>query len=173
MRNVHNGLSRATFRQPSSISVQYVCADTGMVAKTGCTDTYVEYFLLGTVPDECTRHSGGKLTVNREEEETNSTQVYIDTEEDLELDPDKEENIIQNVNEEVEETNTEVSTEVENEVIEENIVNETTEGEQENQVDQVNDVIRQETENIINEIGNGEEVNTLDDAITNEVSAEK
>lgn len=170
MRNVHNGLSRATFRQPSSISVQYVCADTGMVAKTGCTDTYVEYFLLGTVPDECTKHSGGKLTVNREEEETNFTQVYIDTEEDLELDPDKEENIIQNVNEEVEETN--VSTEVENEVIEENIVNETTEEEQENQVDQVNDVIPQETGNIINEIGNGEEVNTLDDVMTNDVSSE-
>ena len=151
MRNVHNGLNSAKFNQPNRISVQYICADTGMVAKTGCTDTYVEYFLWGTVPDECTKHSGSKLTVNREESDNDSSQVYVDRDEDLELNPDdEEENIIPGENEIEEEPeenivqNTEVDT---NNLIEENpIVNEIFDEEKDNQV---NETVPQDTNNIV------------------------
>lgn len=57
MKEVHSDLSRATFRLPNNIEVKYICADTGMVAKSDCNNTYPEYFLSGTVPKECTtRH---------------------------------------------------------------------------------------------------------------------
>lgn len=151
MRNVHNGLNSAKFNQPNRISVQYICADTGMVAKTGCTDTYVEYFLWGTVPDECTKHSGSKLTVNREENDNDSSQVYVDRDKDLQLNPDdEEENIIPEENEIEEEPeenivqNTEVDT---NNLIEENpIVNEIFDEEKDNQV---NETVPQDTNNIV------------------------
>ena len=128
MRAVHNGLNNARFSQPNRISAQYICADTGMVAKTGCNDTYVEYFLWGTVPDECTKHSGSKLTVNRndEDDDNEETHVYVDRNDDLELNPnDEEENVVPEENTEPEDIPEENTEEVPtNEIEEEPIANE-------------------------------------------------
>lgn len=175
MRSVHNGLNSATFNQPNRISAQYICADTGMVAKTGCTDTYVEYFLWGTVPDECTKHSGSKLTVNREENNNDSSQVYVDKGNDLELDPDDEEkNIVpeENIIKEEPEENTEID--INNNVVEEEpIVNEIFDNEEENQI---NETVPPETNNTVDEPDNGGETNNVisdsddtDEIATNEL----
>ena len=96
MRRVHNGLQNISFVKPGSIDTELVCAKTGMLARTGCTNTYEEYFLRGTAPKLCTEHSGSKLTKSgTNTESTNqSTGVYMDDEEELKLDPDSEEEIV-------------------------------------------------------------------------------
>ena len=121
MRRVHDGLTNASFREPSWITTDIICADTGMLAKTGCTNIYEEYFLWGTEPDECTKHSGRRVTVINDEEETPSTNVYRDDEEELELDPDDTKHIVRG------ETDGQVENEVKNETANEIIDNEVNE----------------------------------------------
>lgn len=121
MRRVHDGLTNASFREPSWITTDIICADTGMLAKTGCTNIYEEYFLWGTEPDECTEHSGRRVTVINDEEETPSTNVYKDDEEELELDPDDTKHIVRG------ETDGQVENEVKNETANEIIDNEVNE----------------------------------------------
>ena len=121
MRRVHDGLTNASFREPSWITTDIICADTGMLAKTGCTNIYEEYFLWGTEPDECTEHSGRRVTVINDEEETPSTNVYRDDEEELELDPDDTKHIVRG------ETDGQVENEVKNETANEIIDNEVNE----------------------------------------------
>ena len=109
MRRIHNGLQNISFVKPGSIDTEMICADTGMIARTGCTNTYEEYFLRGTAPDLCTEHSGSKLndSGSNTENTSQSTGIYRDDEEELELDPDDEEKIVE-----------------ENEIVEEPIDNE-------------------------------------------------
>lgn len=61
MKTIHNGLDDAQFEKPSWIETKTICADTGCVANTGCTNTYTEYFLFGTAPKECAKHQGSKI----------------------------------------------------------------------------------------------------------------
>ena len=130
MRNVHSGFSRATFREPSWITTETICADTGMLAKTGCSDTYTEYFLWGTEPDECNKHSGSRVTnTHSSQDDDTSSGVYVDDDEDLKLNPNddeekpKVENRVQEeqVNEVVDEPENTVD-EPENVVVEEPVV---------------------------------------------------
>ena len=119
MRRVHNGLQNMSFVKPGSIDTETICADTGMLARTGCANTYEEYYLQGTAPELCTKHSGSRVTNNENDESaTQSTGTYKDYEEELELDPDDEE-VVQN-NTTVE---NEVTQEPVNEVVE-NVVDE-------------------------------------------------
>ncbi len=87
MRNIHSELDNATFEQPSWIQMATICADSGCIANSSCTNTYEEYFLFGTKPGECTKHSGSKKnltnTDNNQEQQTNQN-VFND---DLTLDP--------------------------------------------------------------------------------------
>ena len=46
MSRVHTGLNSARFEKPSSVQIATICATTGKRATTGCTNTYMEYFLL-------------------------------------------------------------------------------------------------------------------------------
>ena len=121
MRRVHDGLTNASFREPSWITTDIICADTGMLAKTGCKNIYEEYFLWGTEPDECTKHSGRRATVINEEKETPSTNVYRDDEKELELDPDDTKHVVRG------ETDGQVENEVKNETANEIIDNEVNE----------------------------------------------
>lgn len=88
MRRIHNGLGNAVFHQPNKIAVTTICEDTGMVANSGCKNTHIEYFLWGTVPEECKKHSGSKITTDDKHENTSG--VYVDDNEDLKLDPNDE-----------------------------------------------------------------------------------
>ena len=102
MRTIHSGLANATFEKPSWIQTETICADSGCIANSGCTNTYEEYFLWGTKPDDCTKHSGNRITTNNNQngqsEQTNQN-VFN---EDLTLDPSLEN--------EVPETNTSTNT---------------------------------------------------------------
>ena len=93
MRNIHSGLANATFEKTSWIQTATICADSGKIANSGCTNTYEEYFLWGTKPDNCTEHSGNKVTTNNNQnaqsQETNQN-VFN---EDLTLDPSLENEI--------------------------------------------------------------------------------
>lgn len=95
MRRVHNGLENAVFHQPNKIAITTICADTGMVANSGCKNTNIEYFLWGTVPGECKKHSGSKIITDDKQEDTSG--VFVDDDEDLKLDPnDEKKNNIKN-----------------------------------------------------------------------------
>ena len=123
MRSIHDGFSGARFYQPSKIVTAEICTDTGEIARTGCTNTYIEYFLQGTEPSQCTKHSGSRVNAREDNEKEEENIIYKDDNNDLELDPDEEEV-----------TNTEVQND--NNVTNENIQNENTQNEDiQNEVD--------------------------------------
>ena len=96
MRSIHSGLDNATFKKPSWIQTETICADSGGIANSGCTNTYEEYFLWGTKPENCTKHSGNRVTsTNTNRQEETNQNVFND---DLTLDP--------NLENEIPETNT-------------------------------------------------------------------
>lgn len=103
MRNIHSGLANATFEKPSWIQTETICADSGEIANSGCTNTYEEYFLWGTKPDNCTEHSGNRITTNNNQNEQTNQNVFN---EDLTLDPSLEN--------EIPETNTSTNTTTDN-----------------------------------------------------------
>ena len=92
MRNIHYGLDKASFEKPNWIQTATICAESGEIANNGCTETYEEYFLWGTKPRNCTKHSGSKLTTNTT---TNNQQETIQNvfNDDLTLDPSLENEI--------------------------------------------------------------------------------
>ena len=96
MRSIHSGLDNATFEKPSWIQTETICTDSGGIANSGCTNTYEEYFLWGTKPENCTKHSGNRVTsTNTNRQEETNQNVFND---DLTLDP--------NLENEIPETNT-------------------------------------------------------------------
>ena len=102
MRNIHSGLANATFEKPSWIQTETICADSGCIANSGCTNTYEEYFLLGTKPDNCTEHSGSRITTNNNQNNQNEQTNQNVFNEDLTLDP--------SIENEIPETNTSTNT---------------------------------------------------------------
>lgn len=90
MRSIHNGLTGARFTEPSWITREEICADTGMLARTGCKNTYTEYYLWGTEPDMCTKHSGSRISTSQSTQD-DEEKVYVDDDNDLELNPNDEE----------------------------------------------------------------------------------
>ena len=61
MSRIHTGLQSAKFSVPNTVTTATICAETGKKAKTGCTNTYQEYFLWLTVPGICNKHSGSEV----------------------------------------------------------------------------------------------------------------
>ena len=96
MRNIHSGLDSARFEKPSWIQTETICADSGGIANSGCTNTYEEYFLWGTRPNNCTEHSGSKVTTNENQNEQSEETNQNVFNEDLTLDPDLENEIPEN-----------------------------------------------------------------------------
>ena len=93
MRNIHSGLANATFEKPNWIQTETICADSGGIANSGCTNTYEEYFLWGTKPDNCTEHSGKRMTTNNNQSNQNEQTNQNVFNEDLTLDPSIENEI--------------------------------------------------------------------------------
>ena len=91
MNNVHSNLPNAKFDKPTGVSKVTVCAETGRKANTGCPNTYDEYFLIGTIPTSCNKHSGSELKDNNSSfTNTNKTNTVTNsfdttTKEDLDI----------------------------------------------------------------------------------------
>ena len=77
MSRIHAGLKTATFEKPSGVISKTICSETGKVARTGCKNTYTEYFLWLTVPGLCDEHSGEELESNTDNNITNNVQEII------------------------------------------------------------------------------------------------
>ena len=75
MKNIHSGLENASFGDPpSGITTVTLCKDSGLLANTGCTNTYTEYFLKNTAPTSyCTTHSGSKINSSSEQNIENNS----------------------------------------------------------------------------------------------------
>ena len=61
MSRIHTGLQSAKFSVPNTVTTATICAETGKKARTGCPNTYQEYFLWLTVPGICNKHSGSEV----------------------------------------------------------------------------------------------------------------
>ena len=61
MKAIHKDLKGARFEQPDNIVTATICKDSGKVATSSCARTYTEYFVKGTVPDECEGHKTLKI----------------------------------------------------------------------------------------------------------------
>lgn len=106
MSKIHSNLKNARFEKPSKVTSCIICSESGQIANSGCPNTYKEYFLLGTTPGECTKHSGSELKENETPKtETNqNTNVVVDsfdmtTKEDVDKEvrrPEAEENSVKN-----------------------------------------------------------------------------
>ena len=73
MSRIHAGLQTARFEKPNTVSSATICAETGKRARTGCTNTYTEYFLWLTVPGLCDEHSGSEVDNSNSNDTSNNT----------------------------------------------------------------------------------------------------
>lgn len=108
MSRIHAGLKTAYFEKPSSVQAVTVCAETGLKARTGCTNTYTEYFLRFTTPDLCNKHSGSEVktsNTNTENKDYNSTVQGIKNDIDAE-EPVMNTNVVTTEEKTTENTNT-------------------------------------------------------------------
>lgn len=60
MRGVHKNLAKSTFSTSKNVRTARICAKTGKTATSKCPDSYTEYFLPGTIPDQCTDNHKNK-----------------------------------------------------------------------------------------------------------------
>ena len=77
MSRIHSGLKGAKFEKPTTVTSCTICSETGKKATTGCTNTYTEYYLWGTVPGVCNKHAGSELDSNNSNSNDNSLQNKI------------------------------------------------------------------------------------------------
>lgn len=56
MKKIHTGLENSKFDMPEGVSEKTICKKSGQVANNSCTETYTEYFLPGTEPQNCSIH---------------------------------------------------------------------------------------------------------------------
>lgn len=104
MSRIHAGLQSARFTMPTTVNKVTVCSETGKKARTGCKNTYTEYFLWFTSPGLCDEHSGDELdnTDNETENNRNNTGVIQEITHDIDaVDPQESGQIDENI-----ETNT-------------------------------------------------------------------
>lgn len=124
---VHSNLKNARFEKPSKVTSCIICSESGEIPNSGCPNTYREYFLLGTTPGKCTEHSGSELKENETPKtETNQNiNVVVDsfdmtTKEDVDEEvrrPEVEENIVTNTDNVINNNNVETMNNTNNNVV--------------------------------------------------------
>ena len=72
MSRIHAGLKTATFEKPNTVSSATICAETGKRARTGCKNTYTEYYLWLTVPGLCDEHTGDEVDNKKSNDSNNN-----------------------------------------------------------------------------------------------------
>ena len=73
MKSIHNGLSRTSFPQNTKVNNATICDKTGKTATSNCPDCHTEYFLPGTVPDQCTTCTSGSKSSSSTKKKTTKT----------------------------------------------------------------------------------------------------
>lgn len=58
MKEIHQGLEESEFKQPDGIVSARVCRTSGLLASDKCSDTYIEIFVEGKLPETCDAHKG-------------------------------------------------------------------------------------------------------------------
>lgn len=61
MTRIHKKLKNSDFVEAKGIVSRAICKKSLKTANSGCTDTFTEYFLRGTEPENCTIHQGKAL----------------------------------------------------------------------------------------------------------------
>lgn len=61
MTRIHKKLKNSDFEVAQGIASRTICKKSLKVANSGCTDTFTEYFVKGTVPSGCAQHKGKAL----------------------------------------------------------------------------------------------------------------
>ena len=61
MSRIHTGLNSAKFEKPNTVFSSTICAETGKKARSGCQNTYTEYYLWSTIPGLCDKHTGNEF----------------------------------------------------------------------------------------------------------------
>ena len=56
MKKIHTNLKNKDFEKPLGIESVKICPKSGKVASSRCSNAYTEYFIRGTVPEECNMH---------------------------------------------------------------------------------------------------------------------
>lgn len=83
MTRIHSGLAGATFERPSKVEVATICKESGEKATTGCTDTYTEFFVKGTVPRDCEIHVGTPIVVDERSTYRNNSGTINGTDKEI------------------------------------------------------------------------------------------
>ena len=73
MKNIHSSLEKTRFEENSKVKQATICAKSGKTAVSNCSNTYTEYFLPGTVPDQCTSCTAGNKKKNNNTNKVNQT----------------------------------------------------------------------------------------------------
>lgn len=79
MKDIHSNLPGKRFEKTNGVVTATICRDSGKVANSSCPNTFTEYFLKGTVPGNCTQHSGSSLNSNKSTTKQNSNQESKNT----------------------------------------------------------------------------------------------
>ena len=112
MSRIHTGLKTAYFEKPSAVQAVTVCAETGLKARTGCTNTYTEYFLRFTTPDLCNEHSGSEVkNANSNDEDRNTNETVQGIKQDIDAEePTMDTNVVTTEKQSPENTTTNTNT---------------------------------------------------------------
>lgn len=118
MKSVHTNLEKKKFQKPNGVTTAMICSQTGLKANTGCTNTYEEYFIWGTVPKECNEHKGSTIknnsnnksnssNLNNTSNITNNNNIYNEiTEDEIENNNSNENKTLNNIKNETKTNNT-------------------------------------------------------------------
>lgn len=83
MKGIHSNLSKTRFKENDKVKKSVICPKTGHTATSNCSNTYTEYFLSGTIPDQCTSCSGG----HGNSYDTNNNKGHNDEDDDQDYGP--------------------------------------------------------------------------------------
>ena len=76
MTNIHSNLAKTQFEMSNGVRQATICAKTGKTATSNCSETYTEYFLSGTLPDQCVGCNG---STNKNQNTTTRTNTNTNT----------------------------------------------------------------------------------------------
>lgn len=79
MKSIHSNLPKTQFPQNTKVNRATICAKTGKTATGNCSDTYTEYFLPETVPEQCTTCAGGSKSNSSSQKKNKNTTKNTNT----------------------------------------------------------------------------------------------